>query len=165
MKNDTLYVCNHCYRQELHDNSKPEYTCPDCKKEGYEGKLLKVNIAASSSIREISNVPGVGRANVCFSIEAIQDIQALNAAFKYYNKVSEPTPEEIEMWEKLSDPRIPSGSIRTKEPTPTEIEEWQSYDKMFSAMSPDKFDEIKKKYNVKFFRDDTWEAWADDDEE
>jgi hypothetical protein len=118
--------------------------CPECKK-----KLVELSAECVSTVRERTVIPGVGECNLLFSIEAIQDMKVAQVALQAY-RASEPSAEEIELWEKLSD-RHAFGRIRTVDPTEDEVKDWQKYDKFFAELD---HAEVLKRYNVHMIREE-----------
>lgn len=161
MKN-ALYICTRCGHQETNKPALPAKTCESCKIEGFTGLIIEVSVAAPTSIQEKTNIPGIGKANVLCSLEAIQDMKFQQAALKSY-RATEPTQEEIELWNRVWD-RTAKGNIRTPEPNESELKDWEYYHKLFSQLTPAKFQEIKDKYKVHFFRDDWYNDYDDEDE-
>jgi len=136
-----LYMCAACsYVSE----GKDTRLCPECKK-----KLVELSANCVSSVQERTVVPGVGLANVLYSIEALQDLKVAQVALEAY-RASEPTAEVVELWEKLSE-RHAFGRIRTIDPTEDEIKDWQKYDKFFAGLD---HAEVKKRYNVHMIREE-----------
>lgn len=168
MKNK-LYICTYCSFQKL-DEPNLNKKCEKCLDElkntaGIEpGTLLEVSVAATSAVKEKTNVPGFGPANLLYSLEAMQDLMVQQEALKKY-RASEPSHEEIEMWNKIAERGV-IGSVRTPEPTIDEINDWKYYHTLFSHLTLDKLTEIKEKYQVKFFRDDWYnEEYGDECED
>lgn len=162
---DALYICTRCGKQEMNAPGQPAKACEICKKEGYHfnnGLIIEVSVAATTNIQEKTHIPGIGQANVLYSTEAVQDLKFQQAAIKQF-RASEPSEEEIELWNKIND-RGAFGNIRTPEHTEDEIKDWQYYHKLFSQLTPRKFQEIKEKYQMHFFRDDWYNDYDDEDE-
>jgi hypothetical protein len=164
MKN-SLYICERCVFQTQEEPGKPRKPCQECVKEngpyGPIGIMCEVAVASTNCFQETTVVPGIGKAKVLFSVEAIQDMQATAANIQHVHS-SDPTEEEIELWNKISD-RHAFGFIRTKDPSTTELEDWTHYHKLFSSFDLARFEQIKEQYKVQILREDVpyEDDWGD----
>lgn len=133
-----------CVECGTKSDGKSTRLCPECKK-----RLVEVAVYAESTVKENTVLPGIGRTTLHYSVEAIQDLRVAQAAIQRY-RASEPTEEEIRLWETLSE-RHAFGYVRTPEPTECEIKDWQHYDKFFAGLD---HEAVKKRYNVHVIREE-----------
>lgn len=143
-----LYMCIECGRR---GDGKETRRCPDCSK-----KMVEVTGRCDSLFVERSLIPGFGMADLRYTIEAIQDMKVAQVELQAY-RASEPSEEEIELWNKISDRGL-FGRIRTPEITEQEIKDWQHYDELFAKLN---IAEAKKRYNVLVLREPEDEPYAD----